>query len=157
MEQPRVSRLTASEENKALIGQSGPSMMTYPSMAPTRMSVIANLHANFRLTMVNAQSLGTFSANCSNAFLVEPGFNPVNRIAPSLQDQMVRQENQNQLQCSRGDASGAPAYGSVPMANKQTLFQIGMQGKTGLKHLMLILISMLVSREHCQADILSAF
>jgi len=109
-------------------GPSNPPMMKYPPMAPTRMNVIAHEHADFRLTMVNAQSLGTFPSNCLNAFVLEPSFNPINRITPSLQDQMVRQENRNFLQSSRADASGAPASGSVPIVNKQTLFHIGMQG-----------------------------
>jgi len=61
-------------------------MMAYPTVAPMRMKAIAYEHADFRLTLVDAQSLGTFSANCINAFMVEPGFNPENRIAPSLQD-----------------------------------------------------------------------
>jgi len=125
--------------------------------APARMNVIAHEHADFCLTTVNAQSLETFSSNCLNVFLLEPGFNPVKRISPSLQDQMVRQENRNLLQGSRVDASEAPAYGAVPMVNRQTLFHIGMQGKSGLKHAMQILISMLGSREHWRADILSAF
>jgi len=103
-------------------------------MVLARMNVIAPERADFRLTTVNAQSLGIFSANCLNAFLLEPGFNPVNRIAPSLQDQMVRQENRNLLQRSRVDASGAPAYGSVPMINTQTLFHTGMQGEQGSRH-----------------------
>jgi len=120
------------------------------------MNFIVHEHAEFRQTVVNAQVLGTFSVNCLNAILVEPGFNPVNRIAPSLQDHMVRQENRNQFQRLCGVASGAPAYGSVPMANKQSLFQIGMQGEAGLKHHMLILITMLGSRDNWQADILSA-
>jgi len=89
--------------------------------------------------------------------VLEPGFNPVNRIAPSLQDQMVRQENRNLLQRSRVDSSGAPAYGSVPIINKQTFFHIKMQVESGLRHIIQILISMLGSREHWQADILSAF
>ena len=70
---------------------------------------------------------------------------------------MVRRENRNLLQRSRVDASGAPDYGSEPMINRQTLFHIGMQGGPGLEHVMQILISMLGSREHWQADILSAF
>ena len=37
-------------------GPSGPSMTTYPSMAPARMNVIAQKHADFRLATVNAQS-----------------------------------------------------------------------------------------------------
>jgi len=78
-------------------------------------------------------------------------------VTPSLQDLMVQQENRNLLQRSRAGASGAPAYGSVPMINWQTLFHIGMQGEQGLRHVMQILISMLGSREHWQADILSAF
>ena len=41
------------------------------------MNVIAHEHADFRLTVVAAQSLGIFSANCLNAFLLEPGFNPL--------------------------------------------------------------------------------
>jgi len=86
-------------------GPSDPSMMTYPSMAPMRINVIAHEQADLRLTTVNAQSLGTLSANCINALLVEPGFNPGNRISPSMQDQMVRQENRNLLQRSRGDAA----------------------------------------------------
>jgi len=138
-------------------GPGGPPMATYPPVAPTRMNVIAHEHADFRLTMVNAQSFGTFSSNCLNAFVLEPGFNPVNRISPSLQDLMVQQENRNLLQRSRVNASGTPAYGSAPMINRQTLFHIGMQGEQGLRHIMQILISMLGSREHWQADILSAF
>jgi len=43
------------------------------------------------------------------------------------------------------------------MINRQTLFSIRMQGEQGLRHVMQILISMLGSREHWQADILSAF
>ena len=43
------------------------------------------------------------------------------------------------------------------MMNRQTLFDIGMQGESGLRHVMQILISMLGSREHWEADILSAF
>jgi len=81
--------------------------MTYPPIAPARMNVIAHEHADFRLATVTAQSLGTFSSNCLNTFLLEPGFNPVNRIAPSLQDQMVRQGNRNLLQRLRVDVSGA--------------------------------------------------
>jgi len=121
------------------------------------MNVIAHEHADFRLTSVSALSLGTFSSKCLNAFVLEPGFNPVNRISPSLQDQMVLQENRNLLQRSRVDAAGTPAYGSVPMINRQTLCHIGMQGELGLRHIMQILISMLGSREHWQADIMSAF
>ena len=68
---------------------------------------------------------------------------------------MVQQETRNLLQCLRVDASGTPAYGSVPMINRQTLFHIGMQGERGLRHIMQILISMLGSREHWQADIRS--
>jgi len=126
-------------------------------MAPTRMNVIAHEHADFRLSSVTALSLGNFSSNCLNAFVLEPGFNPVNRISPSLQDQMVQQENRNLLQRSRVGASGTPAYGSVPIINQQALFHIGMQGGAGLRHMMQILISMSGSREHWQADILSAF
>jgi len=76
------------------------------------MNVIAHEHADFRLTSVSALSLGTFSSNCLNAFVLEPEFNPVNRISPSLQDLMVQQENRNLLQRSRVNASGTPAYGS---------------------------------------------
>jgi len=126
-------------------------------VAPTRMNVIAHEHADFRLTEVNAQSLGTFSSNCLNDYVLEPGFNPVNRISPSLQVQMVQQENRNLCKRSRVDSSGAPAYGSVPMINRQTLFHIGIQGEQGLRHIMQILISMLGSREHWQTDIMSAF
>ena len=54
-------------------------------------------------------------------------------------------------------SQGPPAYCSVPMINRQTLFHIGMQGEAGLRHVMQILISMLGSRVHWQADILSAF
>jgi len=43
------------------------------------------------------------------------------------------------------------------MINRQTLFHIGMQGGPGLEHVMQILISMLGSREHWQADILLVF
>jgi len=140
-----------------LVGPSAPPPITaYPSMAPTRMNVIAHEHADFRLTVVTTQSLGTFSANCLNAFVLEPGFNP-NCISPSLQDQMVREENRDLLQRSRVDSSGAPDYDSVIMINRQTLFNIEMQGGPGLKRVMQIFISMLGSREHCQADILSAF
>jgi len=78
-------------------GPSGPPMPPYPFMAPTRMNVIAHEHAEFRLSSVSALSLGTFSSNCLNAFVLEPGFNPVDRISPSLQDQMVLQENRNLL------------------------------------------------------------
>ena len=93
-------------------GPGGPPMPPYPFMAPTRMNVIAHEHADFRLTSVSALSLGTFSSNCLNAFVLEPGLNPVNRISPSLQDLMVQQENRNLLQRSRVNASGTPAYGS---------------------------------------------
>ena len=113
------------------------------------MNVIAHEHADFRLTSVTALSLGTFSSSCLNAFVLEPGYNPVNRISPNLQDLMVQQENRNLLQrlrvSSSGvrlrvNSSGAPAYGSVPMINRQTLFHFGMQREQGLQHIMQILI-----------------
>jgi len=57
--------------------------------------------------MTNTQV--AFFSNCLSALLVEPSFYPINRIAPSLQDQMVLQEARNQLQRSCGVASRAPA------------------------------------------------